>query len=711
MKVLIYLKNYRLCSCMAIAAMLFLSGISRAQPGYVPVPISDGGAFTLSGTLFKDGNGMTDHIINGTPYADEGEKMYVVITSNSFEKLGHALIVNGHYAFSGLGPFKYRIYITAYPDYRYANLPGPDWVATSDDTYYIDMKNGSRTDGNFGINRKPFANAVQTSVQLPIENPVLKFNSAPGQLPALSGEDLEDGVLGAAGNTSIAITWLPSNGQLYYDDPIEGNKAITETFAYITNYDPARMTFKFIDEGYLNSTFSFSSIDKSGTMGPSVDYVIIWQDPPVEEKLYSLSGNLFVDANGITDNAVNGEPYTGEVPMYATLHNEFNQKLGYKAIVDGKYKFTDIPAGKYYVNITNNGSNIYPELPGTEWTYTGENIGPVGYDSYVNGQLSVTITNADINEANFGIEKLPVSTTENVTIPQPAPNQLLAFDGKPGNLPALSGWDTEDQELGGKGSIVVFTKLPQTGELLYAGPENGLAGLSPVLEHLPITNYDPEKLFLRLSGSYYTSIEFSYAFVDAAGKRGPGNWYTISWDSPLPVILSSFKVSANENNALLQWSTTSEFNSDRFEIEHSTDAKNWTLAGTVKAQFESNGTRQYEFTHREVINGNNFYRLKMIDHAAARTNETFTYSRITQVSFKDNYSFTLYPNPATDHFTVQGAESLSDVKVNIYTNFGKLVSTSANKENVDVSHLPTGIYIVTLTNNNAILHSETIVVR
>src|SRR6185436_11618988 len=51
--------------------------------------------------------------------------------------------------------------------------------------------------------------------------------------------------------------------------------------------------------------------------------------------------------------------------------------------------------------------------------------------------------------------------------------------------------------------------------------------------------------------------------------------------SPLPVQLISFTAKAEDRQVNLQWTTASEFNNDRFELEKSTDALHYETIGTV----------------------------------------------------------------------------------------------------------------------------------
>jgi hypothetical protein len=104
------------------------------------------------------------------------------------------------------------------------------------------------------------------------------------------------------------------------------------------------------------------------------------------------------------------------------------------------------------------------------------------------------------------------------------------------------------------------------------------------------------------------------------------NW--VSSFPTLPVKLYGFRVSKQNNTALLQWNTAGEYNSQSFSIEHTSDGSNFTSIGTVAAARNSNTDKSYNFTDVSPANGNNYYRLKQVD-----VDGNFAYSEIKALSF------------------------------------------------------------------------------
>ena len=105
-----------------------------------------------------------------------------------------------------------------------------------------------------------------------------------------------------------------------------------------------------------------------------------------------------------------------------------------------------------------------------------------------------------------------------------------------------------------------------------------------------------------------------------AATHGRGLW-TTTINTPLPVTLLNFSGQINANTIQLNWNTSSEQNSSYFEIQKSNDGSNFFPVGQVNAAGNSNFTRNYSFTDRQ-ISEINYYRLKMVD-----VDDKFVYSK------------------------------------------------------------------------------------
>jgi len=161
----------------------------------------------------------------------------------------------------------------------------------------------------------------------------------------------------------------------------------------------------------------------------------------------------------------------------------------------------------------------------------------------------------------------------------------------------------------------------------------------------------------------------------------------------LPVTLVSFTATKEANaSALLNWETTEETNSDRFEIERSSDAQSWKAIGAKASHGESTVLRKYNFVDQVPAAGLNYYRLKMVDKDA-----TFAYSRIVSVEFDGNGKLAAYPNPASDRLKFKDYAKVKSVVLHNAAGVKVLDRKAVAPEGLDISKFAPGIYTVKLT--------------
>lgn len=177
-------------------------------------------------------------------------------------------------------------------------------------------------------------------------------------------------------------------------------------------------------------------------------------------------------------------------------------------------------------------------------------------------------------------------------------------------------------------------------------------------------------------------------------------------DAALPVTLTSFTARKEGKIANLNWSTTAETNSDRFEIEHSLNGQNWNKIGVLKSNGESKTLLSYTYSDRNPGEGENLYRLRMVDNDG-----TFAYSRIQSVKFEGlNRDLSVYPNPVTDKISLRDFSTITEVVINdLNGRTVHLSGTSANGQ-INVKNLVPGTYIVKITRSDGGISSQKIVI-
>ncbi|GAA5042085.1 hypothetical protein GCM10011506_44780 [Marivirga lumbricoides] len=168
----------------------------------------------------------------------------------------------------------------------------------------------------------------------------------------------------------------------------------------------------------------------------------------------------------------------------------------------------------------------------------------------------------------------------------------------------------------------------------------------------------------------------------------------VSSDGPLPISLTYFEGSITEEGAELEWRTASEVNNDYFEVQKSTDGKEFTLLGIVQGNGTTDIATEYMFLDNSENKGVTYYRLKQVDY-----NDQSTLSQVVVLNFKEKQGrITFYPNPVKDIVNIILDDSnILYTKVTIFDMAGKIVKESTHQNeggriNINLNTLPEGAY-------------------
>ncbi|NEM96261.1 T9SS type A sorting domain-containing protein [Pontibacter burrus] len=142
---------------------------------------------------------------------------------------------------------------------------------------------------------------------------------------------------------------------------------------------------------------------------------------------------------------------------------------------------------------------------------------------------------------------------------------------------------------------------------------------------------------------------------------------------PLPVELVYFKAVKEGRNAMLQWKTASEKDNAGFEVQVSTDGKNYLKIGFVESTVGTSAVAQhYSFTDaRNGKNGVLYYRIKQLD-----TDGTATLFGPAAVNFGNVTATTVaaYPNPFEKNIQLAiNAEQDGKATIALYTVGGQVI--------------------------------------
>lgn len=168
----------------------------------------------------------------------------------------------------------------------------------------------------------------------------------------------------------------------------------------------------------------------------------------------------------------------------------------------------------------------------------------------------------------------------------------------------------------------------------------------------------------------------------------------------LPVELVVFNAEEKNKAIYLNWTTASELNNEKFEIEGSQDGREFQKIGEVEGKGTTLEQQEYSFTDKNPRKGISYYRLKQIDFDGQ-----FEYSKVISLNFKGENGEVgeFYPNPSKSGLVNLDYTSETDdeIAVSVFDVTGKLVvnqiqqiSNGDNNLSFDFSELNTGIYIV-----------------
>jgi hypothetical protein len=174
--------------------------------------------------------------------------------------------------------------------------------------------------------------------------------------------------------------------------------------------------------------------------------------------------------------------------------------------------------------------------------------------------------------------------------------------------------------------------------------------------------------------------------------------------NPLPLELLTFKGKINhKGEAELTWQTASELNIAGFEVEKSTDNREFRKIGFVNAK--NANLNAYSFIDKDFA-GLSYYRLRVVE-----TNKTFRYSQTISLDKTKAVQLLIYPNPASEKDFVRVAlgarNEINSISIQILSQTGKILAevvgnleTTETQLTEKLQNLPKGLYIIRLQTEN-----------
>jgi hypothetical protein len=239
-----------------------------------------------------------------------------------------------------------------------------------------------------------------------------------------------------------------------------------------------------------------------------------------------------------------------------------------------------------------------------------------------------------------------------------------------------------------------------------------------VLLQCRVTNLSPSTNYLNSAvgrGTVGSNDNGSLIVFTDSSNNGPaavvdpnnnGNASEINENVPTPfnfglIPVKFVRVTAtftSKTSSLVSWEVaTPTVNAGHFEVEFSTDGRNWKSASQLPITDPSKS--RYQYNHSFSNSGNLYYRIKEIDIDGA-----YIYSNVVLLRGKTtDQSFIIYPNPAKDYLQVSLTGTLNGkYRMEMFDVTGRrLLSKESynNTEEINTSSLQDGTYLLKLSYN------------
>ncbi len=194
-----------------------------------------------------------------------------------------------------------------------------------------------------------------------------------------------------------------------------------------------------------------------------------------------------------------------------------------------------------------------------------------------------------------------------------------------------------------------------------------------------------------------TSVSGGTVSLTVNAANLSAGYYAITYSTNpivLPLTLTSFTATAQQQGALLAWTVQDGAAVDHFDVQRSSDGANFTTIGTVAAIVGGDNAGNFSFVDDKTLTGVNYYRIAMV-----QIDGNVSYRGIrtlgTSGTSAAGTSLTVYPNPVVDrlHITTSGTGPVDIQIVDVQGRVMRRIETSSgNVVDVSVNELARGIY-------------------
>lgn len=180
--------------------------------------------------------------------------------------------------------------------------------------------------------------------------------------------------------------------------------------------------------------------------------------------------------------------------------------------------------------------------------------------------------------------------------------------------------------------------------------------------------------------------------------------------TPINVEMVYFKGENQGKINRLYWQTASELKNDYFDVERSTNGKDFKSIGRVKGHGSTASMNNYDFQDPSVLEGSVvYYRLRQTDFDG-----TFAYSNIVALASKATSKVKIFPNPASNADLTVQFEDNSRKNVSLTDALGRLIFSQnvADFElKIPTQGLSAGVYFCRVQLNNGSVDVKKVILK
>ena len=296
------------------------------------------------------------------------------------------------------------------------------------------------------------------------------------------------------------------------------------------------------------------------------------------------------------------------------------------------------------------------------------------------------------------------------TVTPPVSNAPTLMLTSPNNVSiantATTPTDSTEIEFAVGGGAMGWTATLSENSFLTLSKENGLVGMDTIKVAATANTGAERTAMITLSTTGEGSVDTTITITQAAGTVTPPA------SNPPTLMLTS------PNNVSIANTATTSTDSTEIEFAVGGGATGWTA--TVNQNFvtlgKSTGSSGTVTLKMAVTANTGAERMATITLSTTGEGSVDTTITITQagapLSVSTQISFTLYPNPTTGKLTIEGISG--DVQIYLHDFVGKEVFTSSltsSRNTIDLSHLPSGMYVITLQGEDKTMTEVLIIVN